>query len=406
MTAVNRRRFLELGSLGAGLTAAVPGLAFGATHDTAAGAEDRRVRSSGDGLGLSPAEYARPAARVCSTRSAIDARLAIRSAASSRSSREALRRACSAKSGAIFMPTGTLANHLAVRALAGGSSRVIVQEDSHLYQDEGDCAQTLSNLTLMPLAAGRATFTRRRRCSACSTRRKGARVVSARVGDLRSRRRCAASRESASIRSRLEEDRRHRAPRRHPPAPRWRADVPRKPRYSGESVAETARRRSTPSTSSLYKLLQRRVGRDPGRTDAIVIDGMYPHAADVRRRPQSRVAVRARRAPLSRPASSDRYGRAVRVSEDLIRALAAARCASRSIACRSGTNLFRLRVQAASDPAAFQNAARRQRRARLSSAAARHVPGRRERNAESHDRAGADRRTFVRRSSPLRSAKA
>ena len=63
------------------------------------------------------------------------------------------------KERAIFMPTGTLANHMAVRALAGGSSRVLVQEDSHFYQDEGDCAQTLSNLTLMPLAAGRATFT-------------------------------------------------------------------------------------------------------------------------------------------------------------------------------------------------------------------------------------------------------
>ena len=52
------------------------------------------------------------------------------------------------------MPTGTLANHMAVRALAGGPSRVIVQSESHLYQDEGDCAQTLSGLTLVPLAAG------------------------------------------------------------------------------------------------------------------------------------------------------------------------------------------------------------------------------------------------------------
>ena len=63
------------------------------------------------------------------------------------------------KERAIFMPTGTLANHMAVRALANGPSRVIVQEDSHFYLDEGDCAQTLSNLTLMPLAPGRATFT-------------------------------------------------------------------------------------------------------------------------------------------------------------------------------------------------------------------------------------------------------
>ena len=33
MTALDRRRFLQLGGLSAGLTAAVPGLAFGATHD-------------------------------------------------------------------------------------------------------------------------------------------------------------------------------------------------------------------------------------------------------------------------------------------------------------------------------------------------------------------------------------
>jgi threonine aldolase len=62
------------------------------------------------------------------------------------------------KEQAMFMPTGTLANHLAVRALAGGPSRVIVQNESHLYCDEGDCAQTLSGLTLMPLAPGQATF--------------------------------------------------------------------------------------------------------------------------------------------------------------------------------------------------------------------------------------------------------
>ena len=67
------------------------------------------------------------------------------------------------KEQAVFMPTGTLANHMAVRALAEGPSRVIVQEESHLYQDEGDCAQTLSGLTLVPLAAGRATFTGGRR---------------------------------------------------------------------------------------------------------------------------------------------------------------------------------------------------------------------------------------------------
>jgi threonine aldolase len=59
---------------------------------------------------------------------------------------------------AVFMPTGTLANHIAVRALAGQRRRVLVQETSHLYNDSGDCAQQLSQLTLVPLAPGEATF--------------------------------------------------------------------------------------------------------------------------------------------------------------------------------------------------------------------------------------------------------
>jgi len=63
------------------------------------------------------------------------------------------------KERALFMPTGTLANQLAIRALAGERRRVIVQDMSHVYNDTGDACQTLSNLTLLPLAPGRATFT-------------------------------------------------------------------------------------------------------------------------------------------------------------------------------------------------------------------------------------------------------
>lgn len=62
------------------------------------------------------------------------------------------------KEAAVWLPTGTLANHLAVRILAGNQRRVLVQAESHLYNDCGDCAQTLSGLTLIPLAPGKATF--------------------------------------------------------------------------------------------------------------------------------------------------------------------------------------------------------------------------------------------------------
>ena len=45
------------------------------------------------------------------------------------------------KEAAVWMPTGTLANHLAVRLLAGDRRRVLVQAESHLFNDCGDCAQ-------------------------------------------------------------------------------------------------------------------------------------------------------------------------------------------------------------------------------------------------------------------------
>jgi threonine aldolase len=64
------------------------------------------------------------------------------------------------KERALFMPTGTLANHIALRVLARGRSRVIVQDVSHVYNDTGDGCQVLSNLNLIPLAPGKATFTR------------------------------------------------------------------------------------------------------------------------------------------------------------------------------------------------------------------------------------------------------
>ncbi|RKX74245.1 MAG: hypothetical protein DRP60_10560 [Spirochaetes bacterium] len=55
------------------------------------------------------------------------------------------------KERAIFMPSGTLANHLALKALVGSSRRVIVQEKSHIYNDSGDCMQQLSGINLIPL---------------------------------------------------------------------------------------------------------------------------------------------------------------------------------------------------------------------------------------------------------------
>jgi threonine aldolase len=63
------------------------------------------------------------------------------------------------KERAVFMPTGTMANHIALRTLAGTNRKVIVQAESHIYRDIGDSPQTLSGLNLVPLAPQRAGFT-------------------------------------------------------------------------------------------------------------------------------------------------------------------------------------------------------------------------------------------------------
>ena len=63
------------------------------------------------------------------------------------------------KEAAIFMPTGTLANHLAIRTLCQGKPRAIVQEQSHLYHDSGDCVERLSGIKLIPLGKDQTAFT-------------------------------------------------------------------------------------------------------------------------------------------------------------------------------------------------------------------------------------------------------
>ena len=60
------------------------------------------------------------------------------------------------KEDAAFLPTGTLANNLAVRVLCGDHRHALVQHQSHLYLDEADSASLLSGINLVPLAAGKA----------------------------------------------------------------------------------------------------------------------------------------------------------------------------------------------------------------------------------------------------------
>lgn len=151
--ASNRREFLQAGAALASMAAIPRGL----PEFIRAGADDRAVNMSHDGLVFPPREYAALLQRLTSDGKTVEDYYSQSGAVAE------LETACArllGKEAAVFMPTGTLANHLAVRALAGNDRRVIVQHESHFYNDTGDCAQTLSQLTLVPLARGKATFTK------------------------------------------------------------------------------------------------------------------------------------------------------------------------------------------------------------------------------------------------------
>jgi threonine aldolase len=63
------------------------------------------------------------------------------------------------KEDTVFMPTGTLANHVALRLLCGEAKHALVQQESHVYRDESNTVTTLSGINLVPLAPGRAAPT-------------------------------------------------------------------------------------------------------------------------------------------------------------------------------------------------------------------------------------------------------
>ena len=118
--------------------------------------QDRSIHFRSDGLALSPAEYARLLAQIAEGEGIAADEFSLGGAV------ERLERRMAellGKEVAVFMPSGTLANHLALRLLSQRGRRVLVQRESHIYCDCGDCVQELSGLTLVPLAAGRTSFT-------------------------------------------------------------------------------------------------------------------------------------------------------------------------------------------------------------------------------------------------------
>ena len=62
------------------------------------------------------------------------------------------------KEKAIYLPTGTMANQLAIKLLSGNNTKVIVPENSHIYRDEADSAQSVHNKRLVPIGKDKPFF--------------------------------------------------------------------------------------------------------------------------------------------------------------------------------------------------------------------------------------------------------
>jgi threonine aldolase len=169
MDPISRRGFVGTigAAVGAGCLPYTPVLASTAVEP------ERVVHTSGDGIGITPREYAALLNKLCQGKDVDDDNYLLGGEVEAFEQHWAK---LLGKETAVFMPSGTLANQLALRALAGSKRRVIVPEMSHIYNDTGDACQTLSGQTLMPLAAGKATYTRSE-VEAVLTRTAGGRVA-------------------------------------------------------------------------------------------------------------------------------------------------------------------------------------------------------------------------------------
>jgi len=91
------------------------------------GAKDSIVHFRSDGVALSPIEYARLLTRLAEDGGIVADEFSREGVVATLEERMA---AMLGKETAVFMPSGTLANHLALRLLAQRGRRVLVQRES------------------------------------------------------------------------------------------------------------------------------------------------------------------------------------------------------------------------------------------------------------------------------------
>jgi threonine aldolase len=159
MPPFNRRSFLKRTSLGL-LPVIIPFQhAFTDSEvkkNITTQAGNRIVKLFGDGIMFEPADYLNKLQSIQAQTPIVSDRYGVGGAVQSLEKKFA---ELTGKEKAIFMPSGTMANQLAISVLSGENAKVFVQDTSHIYRDEGDAAQTVFNKRLMPLAKDQTYFT-------------------------------------------------------------------------------------------------------------------------------------------------------------------------------------------------------------------------------------------------------
>jgi threonine aldolase len=157
MSPINRRNFLRSsGSLAIPAVLPLSGLLAGEQQIKSDLPDKPIVKFFGDGEMYEPSDYIRVLAEADKSVAIAKDRYGVGGVV------EALEKkfvALTGKEKAIFMPSGTMANQLAIAVLSGNKSKVFVQETSHVFRDEADAGQTVFQKRLVPLAKEETCFT-------------------------------------------------------------------------------------------------------------------------------------------------------------------------------------------------------------------------------------------------------
>lgn len=157
MSSINRRNFLRSsGSIAIPAVLPLSGLLANNNQQESDLPAKPLVKFFGDGEMYEPSDYIRVLAEADKTVAIVKDRYGVGGVV------EALEKKFAALTGkekAIFMPSGTMANQLAIAVLSGQKSKVFVQEVSHVYRDEADAGQSVFQKRLVPLAKNETYFT-------------------------------------------------------------------------------------------------------------------------------------------------------------------------------------------------------------------------------------------------------